>query len=108
MKLKIFNGKQNEIKQKENIFIGISVGVKPLNERISKEYLSWALKNTKEKVVILIADEIAKFNYKIFSKYGENKSLKRALRDGQKHSEIFENTINKYFKEKRDRINLIL
>lgn len=76
MDIKVFNSTKEKIEEREdNIFIGISLGVlKPLTKELAKDYIDWALRNTKEKVVILIADEIAKFNYKIFSSYNERKS----------------------------------
>jgi tRNA-dependent cyclodipeptide synthase len=108
MEVKVFNSSIEEIKKKSfNIFIGISVGVKPLNEKIAKSYLDWCLKYTKEDVVILIADEIAKYNYIVFSSYNENKSLNRAYRDGKSHKEIFEQTIETYFLKEKNRIKII-
>jgi tRNA-dependent cyclodipeptide synthase len=108
MDINIFNSNLEEIKKKNfNIFIGISVGVKPLNEEIVKEYLTWCLKNTNNEIIVLIADEIAKFNYMVFSSYNEKKSLNRAIRDGENHKDIFKNTISKYFKKEKDRIRII-
>lgn len=108
MHTQVFNSSEKEIQsQKFNIFVGISVGVKPLNEKIAKEYLSWALENTKDNVIILIADEIAKYNYMVFSSYNENKSLKRAYRDGTEHIKIFEDTILKHFSKEKSRIKII-
>lgn len=108
MHTKIFNSSEEEIQSKNfNIFIGISVGVKPLNEEIAKEYISWALQNSKEDIIILLADEIAKYNYIVFSSYNENKSLKRAYRDAAEHKKIFENTISKHFKKESKRIKII-
>ncbi len=108
MQVKIFNSSEKEIQLKKfNIFVGISVGIKPINDELAKEYLSWSLKNTKENVIILIADEIAKYNYIVFSNYNENKSLNRAYRDGAEHIKIFENVISKYFENEIKRIKII-
>ena len=108
MHIQIFNSSEKEIQSRKfNIFVGISVGVKPLNEEIAKEYLSWSLENTKDDVIILIADEIAKYNYIVFSKYNENKSLKRAYSDGAEHTKIFEDTISKHFSKEKSRIKII-
>lgn len=108
MKLKVFNSTLNEVKNKKfNIFIGISVGVKPLNEKIAKEYISWALNHTENKILILIADEIAKYNYQVFSSYNETKSLKRAYKDGEEHRLIFEKTIEKHFQKEKEKIEII-
>lgn len=108
MKLKVFNSTKKEIaKKKYNIFIGVSMGIKPLNEELARKYIDWALKNTKKKVVVLIADEIAKFNYRAFSKYSENKSYKRAMREGDSYFRFFERILSKYPKEKRDKIKIL-
>ena len=108
MHTKVFNSSDEEIKSKKfNVFVGISVGVKPLDENMAKEYISWALQNSKEDIIILIADEIAKYNYIVFSSYNENKSLKRAYRDGDEHKEIFESAISKFFKDESKRIKII-
>ena len=40
------------------IFIGISVGVKPMSEGDALAYLKWAEAHTSDVVQILIADEI--------------------------------------------------
>lgn len=109
MKIKIFNSDEEEIKNKKfNIFIGISIGtIKPSNEKLFKKYISWALKNTKEEIVILIADEIAKFNYRVFSKYSETKAQKRAIREGKKYLDFFKTILEKEFKNKKS-INFVI
>jgi tRNA-dependent cyclodipeptide synthase len=109
MKKEYFNTSEKLIKEKRyNIFIGISLGVlKPLTEKLAKEYISWALENTKKNVVILIADEIARFNYRIFSKYSEGKSLRGALKEGDKYEAFFRKIIGK-FSEKEQKKVLIL
>ena len=109
MKKKFFNISKKEIKEKKhNIFIGISLGVlKPLTKEIAKEYIEWALKNTKNKVAILIADEIAKFNYKIFSGYSKGKSERRAIREGDKYFGIFTEVVREFSKQEQEKIQII-
>ncbi len=104
-----FNTTQKEIEKKNyHIFIGISLGVlKPLTKEMAKEYIDWALKNTKNDIVILIADEIAKFNYRVFSQYSEGKSLRRALKEGDKYEHFFKE-IKKEFSEQEKKKILIL
>lgn len=109
MEKKFFNATKEIVEKKENnIFIGISLGVlKPLTEDMAKGYLDWALKNTKGKVAILIADEISKFNYRIFSSYSENKAQKRAKREGNKYFEFFKKLIKKFPQSEQDKIRII-
>ncbi len=108
MNLKIFNANKSEIESKKyNVFIGISMGIKPLNAELAKEYINWALEHTKDEIVILIADTIAKINYQVFSGYNENKSHKRALKEGENHVKFFEKVLLEFPKEKRDKIKIL-
>lgn len=104
-----FNAQKKEVEERKyNIFIGISLGVlKPLTKELAKEYISWALKNTKNKVVILIADEIAKFNYRIFSKYSEGKSLRSALKEGDKYEDFFQKIKEEFSKQEQKKILIL-
>lgn len=108
MKMKIFNATKEEIKNKKyNIFIGISMGIKPLNTKVAKDYLNWALEHTKDNVIILIADTIAKINYEIFSNYSEGKSYRRALKEGDTYIQFFKNILSEFPKEKKDKIKIL-
>lgn len=108
MDYRIFNGTIDDIKAKgSNIFIGISIGIKPLTEQMVKTYIKWSLSNSKDKVAILIADEIARYDYKIFSHYGERKSLNRALREGNKVASFFEDVVKELNVSDRNRIEII-
>ncbi|MDP4039026.1 MAG: tRNA-dependent cyclodipeptide synthase [Candidatus Pacearchaeota archaeon] len=109
MKLKFFNAIKKEVEERQyNVFIGISLGVlKPLTKETAKEYIKWALKNTKNKVVILIADEIAKFNYKVYSSYSEGKSERRAIREGDKYFDFFQKIIQEFSKEEQKKILIL-
>ena len=109
MQLKFFNATKKEVgEQKYNIFIGISLGIlKPLTKKMAKEYIEWVLKNTKNKVAILIADEIAKFNYKIFSSYSEGKSERRAIREGDEYIDFFQKILQEFSKEEQKKILIL-
>ena len=109
MKLKFFNATKKEVEERKyNVFIGISLGVlKHLTIETAKEYIEWALKNTKNKVAILIADEIAKFNYKIFSSYSEGKSERRAIREGDKYLDFFQQILQEFSKEEQKKILIL-
>lgn len=109
MEMEFFNATKKEVEDKKyNIFIGVSLGVlKPMTEELAKDYISWALKNTKEKVVILIADEIAKFNYKIFSKYSTGKSQRRAIREGDEYIDFFKEVLKEFSKEEQENVEIL-
>jgi tRNA-dependent cyclodipeptide synthase len=109
MKKEFFNATEKEVEERKyNIFVGISLGVlKPLSENLAKDYLKWALKNTKNKVAILIADEIAKFNYRVFSKYGEGKSLRSASKEGDKYEDFFRKIIKEFSAKEKKKILIL-
>lgn len=109
MDKKIFNATIEEVEKKKfNIFIGISLGVlKPLTEEMAKEYIKWALKNTKNKVVILIVDKIAKFNYRIFSSYSEGKSERRAIREGNRYFDFFLKIVKEFSEQEQKKILIL-
>lgn len=106
---KIFNATKQEVEERQNdVFIGISLGVlKPLTKEMAKEYIKWALKHTKNKVAILIADEIAKFNYKIFSSYSEGKSERRAIKEGDKYTDFFREIMKEFSREEQEKILIL-
>ena len=57
--------------------------------------------------MILIADEIAKFNYKIFSSYSEGKSLRSALKEGDKYEDFFNKIIKKLSPEEQKKVLIL-
>ena len=91
MDIKIFNTTAEQLKKnKHSIFIGISVGVKPMSKQIALSYMEWAEKHSTGIIPILIADKIARFNYLAFSHYTKPGSLSRAIRDGDKYQVFFD------------------
>ncbi len=109
MKMKFFNISEHDIgKRKYNIFIGVSIGVlKPLTGEIIKEYIRWALKYSKGSVAILIADEITKFNYKIFGQYSTGKSERRAIKEGETCSQFIKSILTDFSKKEQERIIIL-
>lgn len=108
MQKKLFNITNEEIKERKyNIFIGISIGVlKPLSKTMISEYIAWSLERTQNNIVILIADEITKYNYRIFSKYSSGKSKRRAMLEGEKYVKYFQEFLKNIQKKDRKRINI--
>ena len=65
--MKYFNVTQEEIEKKLfNIFIGISLGNKLLTKDLAKKYIKWAYENTRDHVLVLIADDIDTINWEVF------------------------------------------
>ena len=86
--------------KKFNILIGISLGNKYFSEENIKNYLLWALENTKDKVAILIPDKIHSVNYEVKSRYSKGRAEKLALREGKKIKNFCENTLSQINPEK--------
>ena len=108
LNLQIFNSTYEQLcAQKHNIYIGISIGVKPMSQEIALSYLEWASEFSNGTVQILLADEIAKFNYFGFGHYTKPGCLARALRDGGKYQAFFEKVLAKFPAEKRQSFNII-
>lgn len=82
-------------KKKYNIFIGISISNKKITSEMALNYLRWAVENTKEKVAVIIADELNVVNYEILDKYSRSKSEKRAQVVGEQFEKLFENAKEK-------------
>jgi len=108
MNLRIFNTTHEELcSQKHHIFIGISVGVKPMSRDMAISYLEWALQYSTGIVQILIADAITHFNYLVFSHSTKPGALSRAIRDGDKYQEFFEKILAEFDAVKRCRFRII-
>ncbi len=112
--IKLFNTTQQNIQNKKhNIFIPICIGNKffvhktKINEENLKKYIEWALENTHEKILILIADKIQDTNYSVRAKVSLTGARKRVLKDGKKIKENIERFVQNNFEQKRDKIKII-
>jgi len=95
-KMRFFGADAEEVyKKKYNIFIGISISNKKLTKDMALNYLKWAVRNTKEKVAVIIADKLNTVNYEILDKYSKTKSEKRAKKVGTEFEEMFRKAIEK-------------
>lgn len=100
MDIKLFGIDEEELNSKLfNIFIGISLGNKFLNKELAEEYLRFALDKTKEKVVVLIADEIDAINWEIFRDFSKEEALEKVKNKGKGLAEMFQNIVNKLERE---------
>jgi tRNA-dependent cyclodipeptide synthase len=62
--MQCINTSLEKITNKEhNIYVGISVANQYFNKKNTEEYITWAATHSKEKPIILIADELQKYNY---------------------------------------------
>jgi len=109
MKIKTFlNTNKKEIKSKKfNIFLGISLGNKYFSKGNIKDYILWALENTKEDVLVVIADEIHAINYKVLNNYPDERALEVALRKGDEVASSIQKIINSLSKEKQGLVKIV-
>jgi tRNA-dependent cyclodipeptide synthase len=110
MDIKLFGINEEKLNSKLfNIFIGISLGNKFLSKELAEEYLRFALDKTKEKVAVLIADEIDAINWEIFRDFSKKDALEKVRNKGEGLAEMFQNIINKIEREtgKSLKVNII-
>lgn len=80
---KILGCTEDQIINKEfNIFIGISLGNKYFTKDRIRKYLLWAVDNTRDQALALVADEIQAINYEVFKCLTPDEALSRAMRHG--------------------------
>ncbi len=90
--LKIFNGELNDIlSKKHNIWLGVSISLKPYSEKLAQQYLKLIIKYSKDSALVFVGDEIASINYNVLQNYSQETSLKKAMAKG----DFF---VNKYSK----------
>ncbi|MBU1199106.1 MAG: tRNA-dependent cyclodipeptide synthase [Nanoarchaeota archaeon] len=95
-KMRFFGASSDEIYNKRfHIFIGISISNKKITGEMALNYLTWAVRNTKGKVAVIIADELNIVNYEILDKYSKGKAKKRAQSQGSYFEELFLKQIKK-------------
>lgn len=92
--IKFFGTTREEVElRKFNIFVGISLGNKLLTKELAKAYVDWALKRTKENIVVLIADEIDAVNWKIFNNLDEKTATEKVSNKAQGLDDMFSRAI---------------
>jgi tRNA-dependent cyclodipeptide synthase len=106
-KMRFFGANAEDVyKKKYNIFIGISISNKKITSEIASNYLKWAVKNTKEKVAIVIADDLNIVNYELLDNYTNSKARKRAERVGGEFEKLFDGAREKLSEIDRKKINI--
>lgn len=81
--------KEDICKKIHNIWIGISLGNAYFTKEHIKEYILWALDNTADSVLIVIADRIHAINIEVLDGYKKKHAFDVALRKGdEKEQEV--------------------
>jgi tRNA-dependent cyclodipeptide synthase len=109
-----FNTDKERIHNKEyNILVPICLGNKffsrdgVITDNV-KKFVTWALENTKEKVLILVVDKIQDTNY--FVRHGHKSEVacrRKVLKDGKKIYDALYQIIDQFFNDKKSQIILI-
>jgi tRNA-dependent cyclodipeptide synthase len=99
---------QEIIDKKFNMLIGISLGNKYFSPENIREYINWALENTKERVAILIPDKIHAVNYEVKSGYKPERAVKLASKEGAKVQEVVEIILNELSEDKRSLVEVLI
>ncbi|MFC1756576.1 tRNA-dependent cyclodipeptide synthase [Patescibacteria group bacterium] len=101
------NCTEQDIKSKKfNIFVGISLGNKYFSKENIRAYLRWALENTKDDVLVLIADTVHAINYEVFDGYSSERALQVTLRKGMEIEKSIEEIVRSLPKEKQSFIKI--
>ncbi|MDO8538446.1 MAG: tRNA-dependent cyclodipeptide synthase [archaeon] len=105
---KVLGATVEEIESKKfNIMIGISLGNKYFTKENIKEYIMWALQNTKEKVLVFVADKLNAINYEAKYHYEKKRAMSVALRKGNEMKELINGIINEFSEKDRKKIAVI-
>ncbi|MCD4666438.1 tRNA-dependent cyclodipeptide synthase [archaeon] len=105
---KILDATKEDIENKKfNIFVGISLGNKYFTKFRIKEYILWALKYTKEDVLVIVADRLHTVNFEVIKGYDKEKAEKAALKVGQDVLNSVQHIINSLPKDKIDLVKVV-
>lgn len=102
------NTSKEEVEAKKfNIWIGVSLRNKYFSKENIEKYLSWAIENTKESVLVVIADRIEAINIEVLDNYTKLRAFKVALRRGDEKEKEIEDIVSRFPEEKRKLIKVI-
>jgi tRNA-dependent cyclodipeptide synthase len=100
--------KREVVSRKFNILIGISLGNLFFSGTNLRKYIRWALNNTRDKIVVLIADDIQSINYKVFKNLDDKEALQKANEQGKEKKVLLFKLLGELSKEERNKIKIIL
>lgn len=94
--------------KKFNIFVGISLGNKYFAEKENiKEFISWALDNSENDVVVLIPDKIHAVNYEVRSGYSQEKAARAVLRKSEETKKRIEEILATFNELEKNRVVIL-
>lgn len=105
---KYLNTSEKEVFSKQlNIIIGISLGNKYFAKENVRDYLLWAVENTKERVAVLIPDKIQTVNYEVRCGMKEERAKKRSIREGEKVVDMVRGILGEFSPEKQMIVDIL-
>jgi len=109
VQLGIIRGASQEevLGKKFNIYVGISLGNKDFTKEYIKDSLDWALKHSKERTGLLIADTLHAINYQIKDGKSIESARKKALKKGDELIVILKEIIDLLPQNKQNKIDII-
>lgn len=94
------------LSKRHNILIAISLGNKWFTKEHLRECIQWALENTKERVLVWVADKIHAVNYEVKDKKSPEVSLRRALREGDEKLSIIKEILSELSQTDSNKIDI--
>lgn len=105
---KYLNTTKEEVESKEfNIWIGISLGNRYFTKENIKEYILWALENTKEDVLVVIGDGLHAINLEVLDGLQKVTAIKKAIRLGDRKQAEVDEILSELSKEKAKLIKVV-
>jgi tRNA-dependent cyclodipeptide synthase len=99
---------EEEIRNKEhNIWIGISLGNKYFTKDNIKEYILWAVDNTKESVLIVIADALHAINLEVLDHRSPERAFRKAVRIGDDKNKEIQEIIESLSEDEKKRVRVV-
>jgi hypothetical protein len=106
--------KEEILSKKKNIFIAICLGNKfflnkdkSLNKENILNYIYWALENTKDKLLLVIADDIQLTNYIVRNKNSVERNIKRIIDESKKIEAELNEIISTLNQKQQEKIKII-
>ncbi|MFH1802192.1 MAG: tRNA-dependent cyclodipeptide synthase [archaeon] len=93
--------------RKNNVWLGVSISLKPYSEELARKYLKTAVQCSRERALVLIADEIASINYRVLGGYSDRKSLEKALERGDSFAERYRKFVGELLPADRCRVEVV-
>ncbi len=94
--------------RKHNLWFGVSLGNKFFTETNVLKYLRWCLEHTKDRVLILIPDEIHAINIEILDSKSPQAALRKATRLGEEKHFLINRLIDQLPKSQGRMVDLVM